>query len=91
MVNPGQEGAQEARADPGLGDLPEAPEHVYVLLGTRLAEQAVRDCAAIGVRVVTVLADGFAETGPEGAARQRAMVETARAAGMRVRVPPRRP
>ncbi|MCH8166363.1 MAG: CoA-binding protein, partial [Proteobacteria bacterium] len=84
VVNPRHDEVQEARAYPSLGDLPEAPEHVYVLLGTRLAEQAVRDCAAIGVRVVTVLADGFAETGPEGAARQRAMVETARAAGMRL-------
>ena len=84
VVNPRHDEVQAARAYPSLGDLPEAPEHVYVLLGTRLAEQAVRDCAAIGVRVVTVLADGFAETGPEGAARQRAMVETARAAGMRL-------
>jgi acyl-CoA synthetase (NDP forming) len=84
VINPRHAEVQQARAYPSLGDLPEVPEHVYVLLGTRLAEQAVCDCAAIGVTVVTVLADGFAETGPEGARRQRAMAETARAAGMRL-------
>lgn len=31
-----------------------------------------------------MLADGFAETGPEGAAMQATLVETARAAGMRL-------
>lgn len=84
VVNPVREEVQGARAYASLRDLPEAPEHVYVLLGTDLAGQAVADCAAAGVRVVTVLADGFAETGPEGAARQREMVAVARAAGMRL-------
>ncbi|MHA1528940.1 MAG: acetate--CoA ligase family protein [Alphaproteobacteria bacterium] len=84
VVNPRHGEVQGARAYPSLHDLPETPEHVYVLLGTRLAIAAVRDCAAIGARVVTVLADGFAETGAAGAARQRALVETAQAAGMRL-------
>ena len=80
VVTPKRDEVQGARAYPNLRDLPEVPEHVYVLLGTRLAEGAVAVCAAIGVKVVTVLADGFAETGAAGAARQREMVETARAA-----------
>ncbi len=84
VVNPKRDEVQGARAYANLRDLPEVPEHVYVLLGTRLAVEAVATCAEIGVKVVTVLADGFAETGPEGAARQREMVETARAAGMRL-------
>ena len=84
VVNPKRDEVQGARAYADLRDLPEVPEHVYVLLGTRLAAEAVRACAEIGVKVVTVLADGFAETGAAGAARQREMVETARAAGMRL-------
>ncbi|HUS54479.1 MAG TPA: acetate--CoA ligase family protein [Thermohalobaculum sp.] len=84
VVNPMREEVQGVRAYASLGDLPEVPEHVYVLLGTDLAGQAVADCAAAGVKVVTVLADGFAEAGPSGAARQREMVAVARGAGMRL-------
>jgi acyl-CoA synthetase (NDP forming) len=84
VVNPKRNEVQGERAYTSLADLPEAPEHVYVLVGTALAPQAVSDCAKAGVKVATVLADGFAETGPEGVARQREMVEVARAAGMRL-------
>ncbi|MFQ5566559.1 MAG: CoA-binding protein, partial [Paracoccaceae bacterium] len=84
VVNPRRREVQGARAYADLRDLPEAPEHVYLLLGTDLAVEAVAACAAVGVKVVTVLADGFAETGAAGAKRQREMVETARAAGMRL-------
>lgn len=84
VINPSRDEVQGARAYPGLEALPEVPEHAYILLGTDLAEQAVADCAAAGVKVATVLADGFAETGPEGVARQRRLVETARSAGMRL-------
>ena len=83
VVNPRHDEVQGVRAYASLRDLPEAPEHVYVLLGTDLALKAVADCAAAGVKVATVLADGFAETGAEGVARQNRMVEVARAAGMR--------
>lgn len=84
VVNPRRDDVQGARAYCSLRGLPEVPEHVYVLLGTDLASQTVAECAAAGVKVATVLADGFAEAGPQGAERQRRMVETARAAGMRL-------
>jgi acyl-CoA synthetase (NDP forming) len=84
VVNPKRDEVQGARAYASIRDLPEVPEHVYVLLGTDLALKAVADCARAGVKVATVLADGFAETGPSGAARQREMVAVARAAGMRL-------
>jgi acyl-CoA synthetase (NDP forming) len=84
VVNPKRIEVQGARAYANLRDLSEVPEHVYVLLGTDLALKAVAACAEAGVKVATVLADGFAETGPSGAARQREMVAVARAAGMRL-------
>ncbi|WP_280586643.1 CoA-binding protein, partial [Halorubrum sp. Boch-26] len=37
----------------------------------------VEDCAAAGVRAVVIYAGGFAESGPEGARRQRRIAETA--------------
>ena len=40
-MNPKRDEVQGARAYPSLRDLPEVPEHVYVLLGTDLAVDAV--------------------------------------------------
>ena len=72
------------RAYPDLAALPETPEHVFVLLPTEAVETALEECAAAGVRVATVFAGGYAETGAEGAARQRRLVDIARPAGMRL-------
>ncbi|MFI9330887.1 GNAT family N-acetyltransferase [Kitasatospora sp. NPDC052868] len=45
---------------------------------------AVAECGAHGVQGLVVVTAGYAETGPEGRDRQRALVRQARAAGMRV-------
>ncbi|EPX76627.1 acetate--CoA ligase family protein [Salipiger mucosus] len=71
-------------AYPDLASVPEPVDHAFILLAAPLVPAAVRACAEAGVRCVTVLSDGFAETGPEGLARQRALVETARAHGVRL-------
>jgi acyl-CoA synthetase (NDP forming)/GNAT superfamily N-acetyltransferase len=46
--------------------------------------EAVRDAAAAGAGGAVVVSAGFAEAGPEGAAAQRALIETAHRAGLRV-------
>jgi acetate---CoA ligase (ADP-forming) len=51
-------------------ELPELPEHVYVMTGTERAIDAVRECAELGVPVATVLASGFGEDGPVGRERE---------------------
>ncbi|MFE5336939.1 GNAT family N-acetyltransferase [Isoptericola sp. NPDC056573] len=48
------------------------------------AVDAVRRLAGRGARGVVVLAAGYAETGPDGLARQRELVRAAHAGGMRV-------
>ena len=45
---------------------------------------AAQDCAAAGVRALLVVSSGFAETGPEGANRQRRLVDVCRDAGIRI-------
>jgi acyl-CoA synthetase (NDP forming) len=47
-------------------------------------EQVVVDCAAKGVHGLVVISTGFAETGDDGAERQRRLVALARGSGMRV-------
>jgi acetate---CoA ligase (ADP-forming) len=61
------------RAYPNLAVLPERPDHAFVLLPTEGAMAAVAECARHGVPVVTVLAGGFSEAGPEGVAREAAL------------------
>ncbi|MFC7738691.1 acetate--CoA ligase family protein [Roseomonas sp. GCM10028921] len=61
------------RAFPSLSALPERPDHAFVLLPTEDAIAAVAECAGLGVPAVTVLAGGFSEAGPEGAAREDAL------------------
>src|ERR1700742_4119140 len=67
------------RAWPSLAALPEVPEHVYIVTGTDAAVEAVEECGRLGVKVATVLADGFAETGAAGVAREARLREVVRA------------
>src|SRR5712664_4931584 len=59
-INPRRESVLGERAWPALAALPEAPEHVYIVTQTKAAVAAVEECGRLGVRVATVLADGFA-------------------------------
>src|ERR1700752_1051644 len=83
-VNPRRESVLGERAWPSLAALPEAPDHAYVVAPTDAAIEAVADCGARGVKVPTVLADGFAEAGEEGAARVERLREICARTGLRI-------
>jgi acetate---CoA ligase (ADP-forming) len=75
---------QGERAWPTLEALPEVPEHVFVLTPTEGVVSAVQSCAKLGVKLVTILAGGFAETGDIGIAREIELASLARASGLRI-------
>lgn len=81
-INPRRDTVLGVRAYKALADLPETVEHAYILLDTDLAMRALEDCARAGVRVVSMLADGFAEAGEDGRGKQAALVKLANAAGI---------
>jgi|JI10StandDraft_1071094.scaffolds.fasta_scaffold46256_4 acyl-CoA synthetase (NDP forming) len=83
-VNPSRATVQGECAWPSLAALPEVPEHVFVLTPTDSVLNVARECARLGVKVLTVLAGGFSEAGPEGHARELALGELARQSGMRI-------
>ena len=83
-VNPRRDSVLGERAWPALAALPEAPEHAYIVTPTDAAVAAVEDCARLGVKVATVLADGFAEAGGEGVAREARLRAACAQTGMRV-------
>lgn len=83
-VNPNRQTVQGETAYQSLAALPEVPEHVFILTPTNTVLDAVRECARLGVKVVTILASGFSESGPDGAAREEALRELSRVTGVRV-------
>ncbi len=83
-INPNREQVQGEQAWPSLAALPEVPDHVFVLSPTDTVVDTVRECARLGVKLVTVLASGFSETGPEGAAREAELRNIAKATGIRI-------
>jgi len=84
-VNPTRDEIQGLRSYASLAALPEAPELAIVAVPGARAVEAVEDCARAGVRVCVVFSSGFGETpDPAARAQERAMVECARAAGMRM-------
>ncbi len=83
-INPRRETVLGERAWPALAALPEAPDHAYIVTSTEAAVAAVEECGALGVKVATVLADGFAEAGAEGIARESRLRETCARTGIRI-------
>src|SRR3954451_21488100 len=83
-INSRREQVLGERAWPSLAVLPEIPEHAYIVTPTEAAVEAVEECGRLGVKVATVLADGFAETGAEGLARESRLRETCARTGIRL-------
>ena len=83
-INPKRAQVQGDEAWPSLAALPEVPDHVFVLSGTDTVVDTVRECARLGVKLVTVLAAGFSETGPEGLAREKELERIAEQSSLRI-------
>lgn len=60
-----------------VASLPDVPDVGLVLLGAERAHVAVRELSERGAAAAIVLASGFTETGPEGAARQQQLMQAA--------------
>lgn len=84
LVNPRRPEVQGERAWPSLSALPEVPDHVFVLTPTGTVIDTVAECARLGVKLVTVLASGFSESGPEGAAREQELRRIVMQTGIRL-------
>lgn len=81
-VNPARSTVLGHPAFAAISDLPGAVDHAYILLNTDAAIEAVKACGIAGIKVVTVLADGFAEAGDAGRERQARLVAAAHEAGI---------
>jgi acetate---CoA ligase (ADP-forming) len=72
------------RAFPSLSSLPEVPEHAYIVTPTEAAVEAVAEAGELGVKVATLLANGFAEAGPAGEVREQRLRAICARTGIRL-------
>ena len=64
-----------------MADLPGPPELVILTLPAAVFEEAVDASLAAGAKAIVAISAGLGEMGPEGKAREEAVVERVRAAG----------
>ncbi len=83
-INPKRDQVFGQRCYPSLAALPEAPDHVGIVLPGPAVVGALVECGGRGVPFATVFSAGFGEQGTEaGRAAQAQLVATARAHGIR--------
>jgi acyl-CoA synthetase (NDP forming) len=83
-VNPRRDEVLGEKAWPSLAELPERPDHAYIVASTEATMEAIEECGRIGVPVVTALANGFSETGAEGTAREERIRQILKKSGTRL-------
>jgi acyl-CoA synthetase (NDP forming) len=83
-INPGRSEINGDKAYPDIKSVPQKIDHAFIMVPAKAVPGVIDDCAAAGVKAATIFSAGFAETGEEGRLIQRRMVETARAAGVRL-------
>ncbi|HZE06519.1 MAG TPA: GNAT family N-acetyltransferase [Solirubrobacteraceae bacterium] len=83
-VNPRAEVVQSLPAYGSIGDIPATIDLGVVVVPAEHVVDVARQSADAGVRALLVISAGFAETGAEGAARQRELVAVCRRSGMRL-------
>lgn len=83
-VNPVRDTVMGLKTVPDVRDIDAPVDHAYILVNSDAAVSAAEACADAGVKIVSVLADGFAEAGAEGAERQARLDAIARERGIRI-------
>ncbi|HUJ88102.1 MAG TPA: acetate--CoA ligase family protein [Burkholderiales bacterium] len=81
-INPTRAEVLGKKAYRSVADAPQPVDHAFIMIPE--VEQALEDCGRRGVAVASVFSDGFADAGPEGAARQARLAARARVLGVRL-------
>ena len=83
LVNPNYSELWEERCYPNLAALPEAAEHLLLLVPTKAVIQTLEEGSKLGSKAATIYSAGFGEgDDPEGKERARALRELCERTGM---------
>ncbi len=83
-VNPNYAEIEGVKCYPNVSALPEVPDMAVVIIPADPALAVIEECGRVGIRNVVVITAGFKEAGPEGAVREKRLVEIARRYGINV-------
>jgi acetyltransferase len=83
-VNAGRDVVGTLPCYPSLAALPAVPDQAVIAVPAESVVPVVEECIAAGVPAAVVWAGGFAETGAEGRARQRALEDACRGTGLKL-------
>jgi acetate---CoA ligase (ADP-forming) len=83
-VNPQAAAIHSLKCYPTVAAIPDPVDLAVVAVPRDRVQGVVEECLAKGVRGLVVITAGFAETGEEGAARERVLREAVRRAGVRM-------
>ncbi|MFG1948498.1 acetate--CoA ligase family protein [Nonomuraea sp. NPDC048826] len=83
-VNPSRSEIEGVPCVGSLADVGEPVDLAVIALNAKNTVQAVRDCAAAGVKVAVLPSQGFGETGEDGRALEREILAAAGQSGLRI-------
>jgi len=83
-INPGADVVSSIKTYPSIADVPGDVDLAIMVVAAERAQPLVEECARKGVKGLVAITAGFSEVGGEGLARERKLIRTARAYGMRV-------
>lgn len=83
-VNPKRSNVLGIRAYPNIKDIPEPVDLAVIVTPAPSVPAIIGECVEIGVKGAIVISAGFKETGPQGIALEREILEKAREGNMRI-------
>jgi acetyltransferase len=83
-VNPKYSRVRGVTCVPSLFSLPQRVDLAVIATPARTVPELIEQCGMTGVRAAVVISAGFSEIGREGAKLERALLERARARGVRI-------
>jgi acetyltransferase len=83
-VNPKEQVIEELKVYPAVSSIGRPVDLAVVVVPAERVLQVAADCGEAGVQNIVVISAGFKETGKEGLARERDLVETCRIHGIRL-------
>jgi len=84
LVNPRAGEILGKKACPSIRDLPKGIDLAIIILPAHLNPQAIRECAAQGIKAIVLAAGGFSEVDTRGQALQDEIIAAIRETGVRV-------
>ena len=83
-VNPRENELSGLPCFPSVSDLPRVPEVAVVAVPVQAAARVALECATAGIRYLVVVTAGFKETGREGLAKEKELLDICRTHGVRL-------